>query len=691
MAKSKPKTLQQDAPSPATEPASALSRPPKTPDWIRALNDKRRSNTSSIIIVETPDQGREREFVDWHLNRCLRCGKATEPFVEPTPEGGEAIKARCANCHAVQAGHLILPERYPTFHDGPGGTRRALSIYPERLVFLTPFHGLREYVVNPDGTVHDEPVKTSDGYDQDPTLRTIGITDSDLRVLHKHIVGDGTSSPEMLVREHRTVVIIRWPYGREDERLGSVAHLSDAIMDLALHNQILNVTRSTVIIFVGDRTGLKPEAINAANVVTPEPSSQAERARIIHRAIQDFNRKAPVDGLDPLAVADEEIFHVAEVLGGLNLDQTSMAICECLNSRLAIDMGFLSSAKANIISKAGHLRFEEKPSITFADIGGYEDVKEEILRSAINPLRHPDAVRFYQGAYKPSKGILLVGPPGTGKSLLGRAIANALDLSVAEIQADQFRNSLVGESERRTRLIWSTILAAEPVVVWIDEVEAILADRAKSPNLDSGVGRNIMSATLAYMDDPKRDRRSIFVMATNRPDDIDPAIKRPGRTDNIIYVGYPDETARRKVFEVVLTRHLRVPLASDIDIPSLATRTVGWSNAEIADACRNAVRKAAEEYIATGTPQPVSQAHLVASLSRDINIAKRIEEEERLITQIEPHVSDKTYLTRARENLARMKAATRKTPSSPSLSPGAGFIPGIPGQGPSKGRPIEEE
>lgn len=679
MAKSPNPETQQDAASP-----SPLSRPAKTPDWIRELNDKRRSNTSSIVLVETPDQGRERELFDWHTNRCLKCGKATEPYVEALEDGREAIKARCTKCKGTQAGHLILPERFHSIPDAGKSGRQKVHVYPERLVTLTPFQGLRRFTPDSEGYVHEEPIPQSGGYEQEEAARPITITDMDLRCLYRFIAGSEEARPDELARVNRTLVVIRWPYNREDERLGSVAHLSDAILDLALHQRVLNETRSTVVIFVADRSLLKPEAINAANIVTPEPSSPLERARIIQKAIQDFNDKAHLDGLDRLSATDEDVFHIAEVLGGLNLDQTSMAICECLNSRMKIDMGFLSSAKASIISKAGQLRFEEKPSLTFEDIGGYAEVKDEIQRSAINPLRHAHAVGYYNGAYKPSKGILLVGPPGTGKSLIARAVANALDLSVAEITPDMFRHSLVGESEKRTRQIWGTIKAAEPVVVWMDEVEAMLPDRGRSPNLDSGVGRNIMSTTLAYMDDPKRDRRSIFVMATNRPQDIDPAILRPGRTDNIIYVGYPDEAARIQVFEVVLKRHLRVPLAADVDTTQLAGHTLLWSNAEIADACRNAVRRAAEEYIATGTPTPVGQAHLSASLSRDINPEKRIEEQLALLAQIEPYVQDKAYLQRVKEGLRVMmaKAKQRVTSTDPRPQP-------VPALGP--GRPLEEE
>ena len=669
-------------------PQPKLSLAPlKTPAWIAELTKKRRSNSTSVIIVESADDGRVREFIDWHKNRCATCGKATNPVVEDTATG-QALYATCQDeaCGRKQAGHLVMVDFTESIQLAGAGGKRTTKVYPEHLVVLTPFAGLRALVADAEKRLVEEPIRNQywEGGDEAMPIRLI---DEQLRLVYGRLKngipptpameaaeaqrkaaeakkkgarrGDDDEEKEEVpdpMRERRTVVVIRWPYNREDERHDAAAHLSEAILDLATDDLVLNKTKSTIVVFLEDRASLKPSAVGAAHVLTPPRSTATERARIIERSIAAYNAYARVLMLRSIEATPAQVAHLAEILGGLNLDQTHMVISECLQTRNALDVGFLSSSKAANLSNASQVKLAEKPPFGFDAIGGYEYLKAAIRRRVILPTRHPNVVTYYGGSYKPSRGILLVGPPGTGKSRFGNATAHELDLGIVELQPDTFLDKFVGESEKRTRQVLNLIRAAEPIVVWLDEVEALLKHRGKTMSTDGGVGRNVLGMLLAGLDDPRHDRRSIWIMATNRIRDVDPAILRPGRIDDVFYVGYPDELAREAIFRVHLYLCNKPPLEANIDLKELASRTPMWSGAEIEDAVRGAIRAAGEEYIEKNQPVAVGMRHLLAALRRDIDPHARIKEETALLAEVAPYVSDKEHLLAYAEGLRALKA-----------------------------------
>ncbi len=223
----------------------------------------------------------------------------------------------------------------------------------------------------------------------------------------------------------------------------------------------------------------------------------------------------------------------------------------------------------------------EVPNVRWDDIGGLEDVKQELREAVEWPLKYPKA--FERLGITPPKGILLYGPPGTGKTLLAKAVANESEANFIAIRGPEVLSKWVGETEKRIREIFRKARQAAPTVVFIDEIDAIAPARGSyegGRHLDT-----LINQLLTEMDGIQENSGVVVIGATNRPDIIDPALLRPGRFDRLILVPAPDEKARLEIFKVH-TR--RVPLAEDVDLAELAKKTEGYSGADIEALVREA-------------------------------------------------------------------------------------------------------
>ncbi|QOJ78325.1 CDC48 family AAA ATPase [Infirmifilum lucidum] len=217
----------------------------------------------------------------------------------------------------------------------------------------------------------------------------------------------------------------------------------------------------------------------------------------------------------------------------------------------------------------------EVPSVRWDDIGGLEDVKQQLREAVEWPLKYPES--FGRLGIDPPKGILLYGPPGTGKTLLAKAVATESEANFVSIKGPEIFSKWVGESERAIRELFRKARQVAPSVIFIDEIDALAPMRGLVSS-DSGVTERVVSQLLTEMDGLERLEGVVVVAATNRPDIIDPALLRPGRFDRLIYVPPPDEKARLEIFRVH-TR--RMPLAEDVDLAELARRTEGYTGADI--------------------------------------------------------------------------------------------------------------
>ncbi len=255
----------------------------------------------------------------------------------------------------------------------------------------------------------------------------------------------------------------------------------------------------------------------------------------------------------------------------------------------------------------------EIPNVRWDDIGGLENIKEELREAVEWPLKYPKA--FQRLGIEPPKGVLLYGPPGTGKTLLAKAVANESSANFIGIRGPEVLSKWVGESEKRVREIFRKARQAAPTVIFIDEIDAIAPARGAEGN---HVTDRLINQLLTEMDGIERNSGVVVIAATNRPDILDPALLRPGRFDRLILVPAPDEKVRLEILKVH-TR--RVPLAEDVDLRELAKKTEGYSGADLEALVREAALTAMRRIMAE-LPAEVVEGESEEFLER-LKVSKR--------------------------------------------------------------------
>ncbi len=226
---------------------------------------------------------------------------------------------------------------------------------------------------------------------------------------------------------------------------------------------------------------------------------------------------------------------------------------------------------------------KERPDLRFDDIAGLEDVKDEIRLKMLYPFRHPElAERF---GISPGGGVLLYGPPGTGKTMLARATAGELDATFFTVSAADLLSKWVGEAEQNVKALFDAATSAERSVIFIDEIESLVP--ARRDDAGSGVMQRVVPQLLQGMEgfSKKKGQPVLFMGATNVPWQLDPAVLRPGRFDEKVYVGLPDLPARRRLLDIHLGDR---PVAEDVDLDAYAERLDGYSGADIKYLCDRA-------------------------------------------------------------------------------------------------------
>ena len=243
--------------------------------------------------------------------------------------------------------------------------------------------------------------------------------------------------------------------------------------------------------------------------------------------------------------------------------------------------------------------FAEIPSVHWSDIGGLAVIKQRLIEAVEWPLRYPEL--FAQvGIYSP-KGILLVGPPGCGKTLLAKAIANESQTNFISVKGPALLSKYVGESEQAMREVFQKARQAAPCIVFFDELEALLPIR-KAGITDSYVTERVLTQFLTELDGIEELKGVLVLGATNRVDLIDPAVLRPGRFDDIVEIALPDESDRQAILEIYL-RHK--PLRANFDLKVLSEKMTGLSGAEIAAVCHKAAWQALRRAVLTQLATPI--------------------------------------------------------------------------------------
>jgi cell division protease FtsH len=247
-----------------------------------------------------------------------------------------------------------------------------------------------------------------------------------------------------------------------------------------------------------------------------------------------------------------------------------------------------SQAGVFAFGRSGARRYaENRPKVTFADVAGEDEAKND-LAEVVDFLRYP--AKYLEIGARIPRGVLLVGPPGTGKTLLGRAVAGEAGVPFFSISGSEFVEMFVGVGASRVRSLFVQAKAAEPAIVFIDELDAVGRRRGAGVGQINDEREQTLNQLLVEMDGFDERQQVIVLAATNRPDVLDPALLRPGRFDGQVTVPLPDRRGREGILRIH-TRHLH--LAADVDVERLARTAAGLSGADLANLCNEAALGAA--------------------------------------------------------------------------------------------------
>jgi transitional endoplasmic reticulum ATPase len=263
---------------------------------------------------------------------------------------------------------------------------------------------------------------------------------------------------------------------------------------------------------------------------------------------------------------------------------------EILDKMVVNEDDFLSAYR-EITPTAMREVYVEVPSVRWKEVGGLEEIKNELAQSVEWPLKKPEV--FKRMGITPPRGILLYGPPGCGKTLLARAVATESEANFISVKGPEIFSKWVGESEKAIREVFRKARTAAPAIIFFDELDSIIPRRGAGYS-DSGATERVISQLLTEMDGIEALQNVVVIAATNRPDILDPAVMRPGRFDRLIDVPAPDSQALLQIFKI----HARnMPLSKDVDLQEIGQKAKGYSGADVEALCREAAMNALRDNI----------------------------------------------------------------------------------------------
>jgi ATP-dependent 26S proteasome regulatory subunit len=247
----------------------------------------------------------------------------------------------------------------------------------------------------------------------------------------------------------------------------------------------------------------------------------------------------------------------------------------------------------------------ERPKVTFKDVGGMEAIKDEIRMKIIHPLAHPELYQAYGKAI--GGGVLMYGPPGCGKTHLARATAGEVKAGFIAVGINEILDMWIGQSEKNLHEVFEKARGHRPCVLFFDEVDALGASRA---SMSGGSNRHVINQFLSEMDGIDAANEGVLVLAaTNAPWHLDPAFRRPGRFDRILFVPPPDAAARASILRILC----RGKPVQDVDYDHLAKASEGFSGADLKGIVDVAIEKKLRDAIQAGVPKPLTTKDLLSA------------------------------------------------------------------------------
>jgi transitional endoplasmic reticulum ATPase len=315
-------------------------------------------------------------------------------------------------------------------------------------------------------------------------------------------------------------------------------------------------------------------------------------------------------GADLEALSKEAAMRsLRRILPEINLEQPKIP-AEILN-KIKITKQDFDEALRDVQPSAMREVLVQRPNVGWEDIGGLQQVKEELAEAIEWPLKHADL--FTEADVKPPKGILLYGLPGTGKTMIAKAVATTSEANFISIKGPELISKWVGESEKGVREVFRKARQAAPCIVFFDELDAIAPRRGGSEG-DSYVTERVVSQMLTEMDGLEDLKGVVVIGATNRPDIIDEALLRPGRFDRVLQVPIPDREARKQIFH---SHTERKPLDSDVNLDKLVEMTDRMTGADIAAIVNAAAMTAIKEHVSKKAGKlKISMRHFEAALNK---------------------------------------------------------------------------
>jgi transitional endoplasmic reticulum ATPase len=368
------------------------------------------------------------------------------------------------------------------------------------------------------------------------------------------------------IKGHKTTAAVVWRSHPGDEGKG-IIHVD-------------NLTRKNAGVSIGDKVTIKKAEVKPAKQVTLAPAISQDQQIQFGDGIDALAKrgllKRPVVQGDIVVVPNIALFGNALPFSIIATNPKGIVL---INEETQIKVNEEAAAQAG----------QAASTISYEDIGGLKEQLQNVREMIELPLKHPEL--FDRLGIDPPKGVLLHGPPGTGKTMIAKAVANEAGAQFYTINGPEIMSKFYGQSEENLRKTFEEAEKNAPSIIFIDEMDAIAPKRDE---VQGEVERRVVSQMLTLMDGLKGRGKIIVIGATNRPDSVDPALRRPGRFDREVEIGVPDKEGRLEILQIQ-TRNM--PKAEDVDLESLADSTYGFVGADLMALAREAAMKALRRYL----------------------------------------------------------------------------------------------